>query len=162
MAEDRNCPICGNEMWNNVGKKTNPKAPDYKCKDKSCTGVFWPPKDKPAPRRQGLLVGAVATPTLQTTPAFSVEDYIRVFRKVGQYFEALHVKGNDKWLNGYTVADVQAATATIVIQMQKLGIPFPPAKAKAETTRNAPYEQAYVEEEVPEWQRDEVDPKLGF
>lgn len=43
------CPVCNNsEMWDNRGKKTNPKAPDYKCKDKSCTGVIWPKKDSEA------------------------------------------------------------------------------------------------------------------
>lgn len=36
------CPKCGGPMWDNrVGKK-NPKAPDYKCKDKACDGVIWP------------------------------------------------------------------------------------------------------------------------
>jgi hypothetical protein len=39
------CPKCEGEMWDNrVGKK-NPKAPDFKCKDKSCDGVIWPPRD---------------------------------------------------------------------------------------------------------------------
>ena len=28
-------------MWDNRGKKTNPKAPDFKCRDKNCTGVIW-------------------------------------------------------------------------------------------------------------------------
>jgi hypothetical protein len=38
------CPKCTGPMWDNrVGKK-NPKAPDFKCKDKSCDGVVWPPK----------------------------------------------------------------------------------------------------------------------
>jgi hypothetical protein len=33
-------------MWDNRGKKKNPKAPDFKCKNKSCDGVIWPPKGK--------------------------------------------------------------------------------------------------------------------
>ena len=38
------CPKCTGPMWDNrVGKK-NPKAPDFKCRDKSCDGVIWPPK----------------------------------------------------------------------------------------------------------------------
>jgi hypothetical protein len=43
------CPKCTGPMWDNrVGKK-NPKAPDFKCRDKSCEGVVWPPKGaKPA------------------------------------------------------------------------------------------------------------------
>lgn len=33
-------------MWDNRGKKTNPKAPDFKCKDKeNCDGVIWPPRN---------------------------------------------------------------------------------------------------------------------
>ena len=28
-------------------KKTNPKAPDFKCKDKTCTGVIWRYKAPP-------------------------------------------------------------------------------------------------------------------
>lgn len=40
------CPICNGDTWDNRAKKTNPKAPDFKCKDKACTGVIWPPKKK--------------------------------------------------------------------------------------------------------------------
>lgn len=36
------CPKCGGAMWNNTVGKTNPRAPDYKCKDKSCEGLYWP------------------------------------------------------------------------------------------------------------------------
>jgi hypothetical protein len=39
-----NCPKCNGEMWDNRQKKTNPKAPDYKCKDVECDGLIWPPK----------------------------------------------------------------------------------------------------------------------
>lgn len=46
-GSDPLCPKCGGAMWDNrVGKK-NPKAPDYKCKDKGCDGVIWPPKATP-------------------------------------------------------------------------------------------------------------------
>jgi len=46
QGNDPLCPKCGKEMWCNIGKKTNPKAPDYKCKDKEhCDGVIWPPRD---------------------------------------------------------------------------------------------------------------------
>lgn len=45
------CPNCGGQMWDNRPKKAtgefNPAAPDFKCRDKSCGGVIWPPKDKP-------------------------------------------------------------------------------------------------------------------
>lgn len=41
------CPECGGQMWDNRDKKTNPKAPDFKCKDKTCTGVIWRYKAHP-------------------------------------------------------------------------------------------------------------------
>ena len=36
------CPKCGGKMWDNRQGKTNPKAPDYKCRDRKCEGVIWP------------------------------------------------------------------------------------------------------------------------
>ena len=38
------CPKCRGKMWDNRESKRNPKAPDYRCRDKSCDGVIWPPK----------------------------------------------------------------------------------------------------------------------
>ena len=43
------CPKCGGTMWDNRLSKRNPKAPDYKCRDRSCDGVIWPAR--PAQRR---------------------------------------------------------------------------------------------------------------
>jgi hypothetical protein len=48
------CPKCGGKMWDDRRNKRNPKAPDFKCRDKqNCDGVIWPPKaekaEKPAP-----------------------------------------------------------------------------------------------------------------
>lgn len=66
LEQEHSCPKCGGGMWDNrVGKK-NPKAPDFKCKDKACDGVIWPPKTgsaAPAARR------ANAAP-LQSPPDF--------------------------------------------------------------------------------------------
>ena len=36
------CPKCGGKVWDNRLSKRNPKAPDYKCRDRSCDGVIWP------------------------------------------------------------------------------------------------------------------------
>lgn len=50
---DPSCPVCGNRMWDNRGTpekpKANPKAPDFKCKDKQCNGVIWPPRGPKKP-----------------------------------------------------------------------------------------------------------------
>lgn len=50
-AGDTACPVCSGPMWDNRERKTNAKAPDFKCKDKACSGVIWPRKagDKPKP-----------------------------------------------------------------------------------------------------------------
>lgn len=38
------CPKCSGPCWDNRLSKRNPKSPDYKCRDKSCDGVIWPPR----------------------------------------------------------------------------------------------------------------------
>jgi hypothetical protein len=38
------CPKCGGKMWDNRLTKRNPKAPDFKCRNRSCDGVIWPAK----------------------------------------------------------------------------------------------------------------------
>jgi len=52
-------------MWDNREGKRNPKAPDFKCRDKSCDGVIWPPR--------GATSAATAAPaspaTAQRAPA---------------------------------------------------------------------------------------------
>jgi hypothetical protein len=35
------CPICSGRMWDNRVGKRNPKAPDFKCRDRRCDGVVW-------------------------------------------------------------------------------------------------------------------------
>lgn len=51
------CPTCGGPMWDDRTSKRNPRAPDFKCKNKpkerggpGCEGVIWPPRDgSPSP-----------------------------------------------------------------------------------------------------------------
>lgn len=42
------CPKCGGRMWDNRIGKRNPKAPDFKCRDRGCEGVIWPSRGTPA------------------------------------------------------------------------------------------------------------------
>ena len=60
---DPSCPTCNGGMWDNRPKKAagemNPKAPDFKCKDKSCQGVIWKHTEKaagPAPSTREPLI----------------------------------------------------------------------------------------------------------
>jgi hypothetical protein len=51
------CPICGGPMWDDRTSKRNPRAPDFKCRNKpkerggpGCEGVIWPSRDgSPSP-----------------------------------------------------------------------------------------------------------------
>ena len=49
-AEQPSCPKCGGRMWDNRLTKRNPRAPDFKCRDRSCDGVIWPPKPSVRPQ----------------------------------------------------------------------------------------------------------------
>ena len=55
-GDDPSCPTCGGRMWDNRGTpekpKTNPKAPDFKCRDRDCGGVIWPSRGPKKPQRQ--------------------------------------------------------------------------------------------------------------
>lgn len=44
--DEQNCPRCGGRMWDNRLTKRNAKAPDYRCRDRSCDGVIWPAKEE--------------------------------------------------------------------------------------------------------------------
>jgi len=44
-SDEPSCPKCGGRMWDNRLSKRNPKAPDYKCRSRSCDGVIWPPRN---------------------------------------------------------------------------------------------------------------------
>ena len=73
-APTPNCPKCQGPMWDNRVGKRNPKAPDFKCKDRECDGVIWPPRDAvaaatattPAPKTAGE--GAVNESGLPNCP----------------------------------------------------------------------------------------------
>ncbi|HEX6051546.1 MAG TPA: Rad52/Rad22 family DNA repair protein [Gemmatimonadaceae bacterium] len=60
-VEIPSCPKCGGKMWDNRMSKRNPKAPDYKCRDRSCDGVIWPPRTPAA-------TTAASPTTAETSP----------------------------------------------------------------------------------------------
>jgi hypothetical protein len=49
-VESVKCPVCSGKTWDNRISKKNPKAPDYKCQNRSCDGVIWPPKAEDSKR----------------------------------------------------------------------------------------------------------------
>ena len=77
-ADDPACPVCGGKMWDDRASKRNPRAPDFKCRNKpkaqglpGCPGVIWPPREgerRPAPATkasgaQGSPRGAAPRPS---------------------------------------------------------------------------------------------------
>lgn len=59
------CPKCGGDMWDNSLTKTNPKAPDYQCKNQNCidpesgyrTGVWARDTEKNAAQGEAATKG---------------------------------------------------------------------------------------------------------
>jgi hypothetical protein len=50
-SDDPPCPKCEGRMWDNRTSKRNPRAPDFKCRDRSCDGAIWPPKGNGAAKQ---------------------------------------------------------------------------------------------------------------
>jgi hypothetical protein len=66
--DEPSCPKCGGRMWDNRLSKRNPKAPDYKCRSRSCDGVVWPSR---APRADSTEISTSdrpVEPTLSDLP----------------------------------------------------------------------------------------------
>ena len=67
------CPKCQGPMWDNRVGKRNPKAPDFKCKDRECDGVVWPPRAAPgaatAPLPDGVSTALEIRPPAPGMPA---------------------------------------------------------------------------------------------
>ena len=61
------CPKCGGRMWDNRIGKRNPRAPDFKCRDRSCDGVVWPPRAAPGATGDSGGEGAVPVAATGTT-----------------------------------------------------------------------------------------------
>ena len=89
-AADYACPKCGGQMWDNRLTKKNPKAPDWKCKNRACDGVRWPERQArqqsaPAPHvapigpEYGDLPGVPMEPAEQA-PATANERLQRIFK----------------------------------------------------------------------------------
>ena len=56
------CPKCGGRMGDNRLTKRNPKAPDYKCRDRGSDGVVWPDKGTGAMGEDGIAITELPVP----------------------------------------------------------------------------------------------------
>ena len=87
------CPACGGRMWDNRTTRRNPRAPEFRCRDRSCPGRIWhyagpddePPRGpkSPAPHRGGppesigpVVARVVASIGGAPTPSSATHDVI--------------------------------------------------------------------------------------
>jgi len=61
-SDEPSCPKCGGRMWDNRLSKRSVKAPDYKCRSRSCDGVIWPTR-----------AGGKVEPAEASVPEYSVD-----------------------------------------------------------------------------------------
>src|SRR4051812_33575514 len=76
------CPKCGGPMWDNRVSKRNPKAPDFKCRNRACDGVLWPGQHRtiiPVTRlpRLAEVSDGGQTPEGNDEPAFALLPILR-------------------------------------------------------------------------------------
>lgn len=134
-----NCPKCGAaNCWDNRTTKRNPKAPDFKCRDKSCDGAVWPPKNGTAPvqaapvstEKQAFTSGphipeidgpkpaepAMAAGIAKLSAAFALYDVCQ------DHVLAVVVPKLDKAGIGSSDVSVAAMSATLFIQASQRGL----------------------------------------
>jgi hypothetical protein len=80
--DEEECPKCGGRMWDNRATKRNPKAPDFKCRDRSCDGVIWPPRAneaRPGGRPNSQERGETDRELTGDVPYFPEPDHVPAF-----------------------------------------------------------------------------------
>ena len=64
-------------MWDNREGKKNPRAPDFKCKDRNCDGVIWPPRGRQAQGGQPRAIPrAYSAPPQAAAPELTPRQYL--------------------------------------------------------------------------------------
>lgn len=94
-----NCPKCKGPMWDNREGKTNPKQPDFKCKDKACGGAIWPQSDQPQAQPEQQAKGDTPKLAVIRTPKFAsyattLADKWPKYRNQQGGFDAAHIQGS--------------------------------------------------------------------
>lgn len=135
ITNEKTCPKCGgSKMYDNRETKTNPKAPDFKCATSGCDGAIWPVRDQKGPSKantvatQGRDMGPHvpglddAAPYSQITSEHTAQPSVK---STQMYLDAMKFvvdKVVPIWEAGkvpYTASDINAATATVMIDHQR-------------------------------------------
>lgn len=126
------CPKCGGLMWNNITTKRNPKAPDFKCKDKQCDGAVWPEKNgngsapraatpAPAQQRQAYNAGPRIPEMDGPVDIPKLDALFSLYSACLDHVLAVEVPKLDAAKIGASPESVGAMTATLLIQAAKIG-----------------------------------------
>ena len=103
------CPKCGGPMWDNRADKRNPKAPNFRCRNRACGGAIWPGEHVIA-----LQLFAPAEPRRSSEPA-SIGDILR--RQARSPLRKCYLEVTDFVLsevrNRYQAAGVTCSDATM-------------------------------------------------
>jgi hypothetical protein len=78
------CPKCAGRMWDNRASKRNPRAPDFKCRNRGCDGVLWPGQHRstiPATSAPRLAEVSDDAPTAENETEDNVERLLPLRRK---------------------------------------------------------------------------------
>jgi len=111
------CETCGSEMWDNREKvRGGWKGPLYKCKDKACGTVVWPPKDAAAVKRVTAQVAGDKWTWMKLGKLYE-RALLTAEMRVLASAERLGIKAS--------VSDVLQATATIFIEAARNGVEEP-------------------------------------
>lgn len=129
-------------MWDNRVSKTNPKQPDYKCRNRACDGVIWPPRNgtaqrTPAPQQntapQPFSIGgplpwedAASAPTPAVAPtSVSPDQFVQMAQLYSRCVDtavAISRSSGIAALPGDAASAVAAMSATLFIGAKDRGI----------------------------------------
>lgn len=115
------CETCGGECWDNRKKVADGwKGPLWKCKDKNCAWVQWPPKDAQAKK--------AATASPKTGPRWTWLALGKTYERSLLLAEMRVTACADRLGIKATISDVLQATATIMIEACRSGVSEPVVK----------------------------------
>lgn len=136
-VQEVRCPKCHGHTWDNRTTKRNPKAPDYKCKDKGCDGAIWLDSKKngaqpyaesaPAPVKPVATSGKApyeSGPRIQgldpeVSPVPALDALFNVYDACMDHVLAVNVPKLERAKIGASPEAVSAMTSTLLIQATK-------------------------------------------
>ena len=113
------CPKCGDDMWDNMENKKNPKGPDFKCKTKDCAVALWiyTPKEGskniPGKSRPAATMAEIKPKT--SSPAYTIKpDMIMSYAKDLAISEMNRLPASDNYDTNERVVSIYTSLMTAI------------------------------------------------